>query len=121
MSNTRNTPVEALEYSYPLRVVAYSLRSDSGGRGQYRGGDGLRRSIEFLCPVSVTITSERRERPPYGLNGGEPGVVGGNSLVRQGKTIQLPGKVSLDLEAGDLLQIETPGGGGWGKMQDEGR
>jgi N-methylhydantoinase B len=114
MSNTRNTPVEALEYNFPLRVTEYSLRQGSGGRGQHRGGEGLVRSIQFLTPVTVTITSERRERPPYGLQGGEPGIVGCNTLIRNGEEIPLPGKVTADLRPGDTLRIETPGGGGWG-------
>jgi N-methylhydantoinase B len=126
MSNTRNTPVEALETSFPLRVTEYSLRRDSGGQGQHHGGEGLVRSIQFLSPVTVTITSERRERPPYGLQGGEPGKVGDNTLIRNGghgkhgEEIPLPGKVTADLRPGDTLRIETPGGGGWG-VSDEGR
>jgi N-methylhydantoinase B/oxoprolinase/acetone carboxylase alpha subunit len=114
MSNTRNTPVEALEYAFPLRVVEYSLRHGSGGNGRYRGGDGLVRAIQFLSPVTVTLMSERRERPPYGLQGGEAGAAGRNSLIRNGEIIPLPGKITLELEAEDTLRIETPGGGGWG-------
>lgn len=114
MSNTRNTPVEALEYSFPLRVRRYALRSESGGKGQRTGGDGLVRALEFLVPVRASLITERRERPSYGLQGGEPGQPGRNSLIRQGKVTPLPGKITLDLEAGDTLQIETPGGGGWG-------
>jgi N-methylhydantoinase B len=115
MSNTRNTPVEALEYNFPLRIREYSLRHGSGGAGQHPGGDGLVRSIQFLAPVTATIMSERRERPPYGLNGGEPGQPGKNSLIRDGEVKTLPGKITLDLQAGDTLHVETPGGGGWGK------
>jgi N-methylhydantoinase B len=116
MSNTRNTPIEALEYSFPLRVEAYRLRPHSGGDGRHPGGDGLERVITFLTPVSVAITSERRERPPYGLQGGEPGERGRNSLQRQGEPIAapLPGKCALELNPGDQLTIATPGGGGWG-------
>jgi N-methylhydantoinase B len=117
MSNTRNTPVEALEYYFPLRVTGYSLRQNSGGRGRHRGGEGLMRSMQFLEPVTVTITSERRERPPYGLQGGEPGLVGRNTLIRNGEEIPLPGKITADLRPGDTLRIETPGGGGWGKEE----
>lgn len=115
MSNTLNTPVEALEYSFPLRVVEYSLRHGSGGQGKHRGGDGLVRRIQFLSPVSATIMSERRVLPPYGLNGGLPGAKGRNSLERNGQLLELKGKTSLDLQLGDILSVETPGGGGWGR------
>jgi N-methylhydantoinase B len=118
MSNTRNTPVEALEYNFPLRIREYSLRHGSGGAGKYRGGDGLVRTIEFLTPVTATIMSERRERPAYGLNGGQPGQPGRNSLIRNGQTNQLPGKITLDLKTGDILRVETPGGGGWGEVDE---
>ncbi|MCB8920192.1 MAG: hydantoinase B/oxoprolinase family protein [Ardenticatenaceae bacterium] len=115
MSNTLNTPVEALEYSFPLRVMAYRLRHGSGGDGRHRGGDGLVRSIQFLSPVNATITSDRRERPPYGLQGGEPGQRGQNSVIKQGVETAVPGKVTLNLDTGDTLTIATPGGGGWGE------
>jgi N-methylhydantoinase B/oxoprolinase/acetone carboxylase alpha subunit len=118
MSNTRNTPVEALEYSYPLRLRRYGLRRGSGGHGRYRGGDGLVRMIEFLAPVTITLMSERRLRPPYGLQGGQAGQPGRNTLLRQGKSTDLPGKVTLELQPGDCLQIETPGGGGWGSVPE---
>lgn len=116
MSNTLNTPVEALEYSYPLRVTTYGLRTGSGGNGRSQGGQGLIRTIQFLTPVTATLTSERRTHVPYGLQGGEPGQPGKNSLIHQGETNPLPGKVTLDLAAGDSLCIETPGGGGWGAI-----
>ncbi len=115
MSNTLNTPVEALEYQFPIRVEAYRLRAGSGGKGKHTGGDGLVRQIRFLTPVNVTVTSERRVLRPYPLQGGQPGAAGKNYLIRQGQTISLPGKFSRRLEAGDVLVIETPGGGGWGK------
>ncbi|MCA9938997.1 MAG: hydantoinase B/oxoprolinase family protein [Anaerolineales bacterium] len=114
MSNTLNTPVEALEYAFPLRVLAYELRHGSGGSGRHHGGDGLVRSLQFLRPVTVTLTSERRRRAPYGLNGGQPGQPGENHLLREGATQALPGKVTIRLQSGDTLRIETPGGGGWG-------
>ena len=114
MSNTLNTPVEALEHTYPLRVEAYSLRQNSGGIGQHHGGDGLVRAIRFLSPVSVTVTSERRQRPPYGLQGGNSGQPGKNSLVQNETETQLPGKITLALQTGAMLRLETPGGGGWG-------
>ncbi len=114
MSNTRNTPVEALEYAFPLRVETYALRAGSGGNGRYHGGDGLIRTIEFLTPVTVSVISERRDRPPYGLQGGAPGQPGRNSLIHHNQETVLPGKITLRLEAGDKLRLETPGGGGWG-------
>lgn len=115
MSNTRNTPVEALEYSFPIRVEAYSLRRGSGGRGQRRGGDGLIRTIRFLAPATVTIMSERRQRAPYGLHGGTPGATGRNLLSRSNSETVLPGKCTFQVVAGDLVRLETPGGGGWGE------
>jgi len=120
MSNTLNTPVEALEYELPVRVRRYALRRGSGGRGRYRGGDGLVREIEFLAPARVTILSERRERAPYGLAGGEPGQPGENRLRRADGGANsdeevLPGKASFDVQPGDVLCIGTPGGGGWGE------
>lgn len=117
MSNTLNTPVEALEYAFPLRLTEYSLRHGSGGNGRHRGGDGLVRAIQFLAPVQVTVTSERRERPSYGLQGGEPGQPGRNSVVANGTETKLPGKFTRDLQSGDILRIETPGGGGHGAVQ----
>ena len=114
MSNTRNTPIEALEYAFPLRVGAYALRDGSGGNGRHRGGDGLIRTIEFLTPVTISVISERRERPCYGLQGGEPGQPGRNSLIHNHQETILPGKAALQLAAGDILRLETPGGGGWG-------
>ncbi|HIP73893.1 MAG TPA: hydantoinase B/oxoprolinase family protein, partial [Anaerolineae bacterium] len=115
MSNTLNTPVEALEYQFPIRIEAYRLRHGSGGMGKHQGGDGLVRQIRFLTPVNVTVTSERRVLRPYPLQGGQPGAAGKNSLIHKGKTIPLPGKFSRRLETEDVLTIETPGGGGWGK------
>jgi N-methylhydantoinase B len=114
MTNTLNTPVEALEYAYPLRVRRYALRQGSGGAGRHHGGDGLVREIEFLCPAAVTILSERRRTAPYGLSGGEPGACGRNVLIRDGEEQELPGKVETRVKAGDVLSLRTPGGGGWG-------
>lgn len=115
MTNTLNTPVEALEYAYPLRVLRYEIRGESGGEGKYRGGDGIRRDIQVLTDCQVTLLSERRRFPPYGLAGGVPGQTGKNVLLRNGKEIPLPGKGSVDLYAGDILSIRTPGGGGFGR------
>ncbi|HEX2621498.1 MAG TPA: hydantoinase B/oxoprolinase family protein [Phototrophicaceae bacterium] len=114
MTNTLNTPVEALEYILPFRVLSYGLREDSGGHGLYRGGDGIRRIYEFLTSGTATINSERRLHAPYGLNGGQPGGVGSNRLIRDGKSIVLGGKSTFQIMPGDQLVIETPGGGGWG-------
>jgi N-methylhydantoinase B len=120
MSNTLNTPVEALELHYPFRITRYALRRGSGGAGRQRGGDGLVRSIMFLAPATVTLLSERRVFAPYGLAGGEPGAAGrqhlGNATRRE-----LPGKVTLNVKAGDELTIETPGGGGWGHENERER
>ena len=121
MTNTLNTPVEALEHAYPLRVVRYHFRRGSGGNGKSRGGDGLRRDVEVLVRAEATILSERRRTRPYGLQGGEPGQAGENVVIRDGKEEVLPGKVRITLEAGDVLSIRTPGGGGWGKRAGDGR
>jgi N-methylhydantoinase B/oxoprolinase/acetone carboxylase alpha subunit len=115
MSNTRNTPVEALEHEFPLRVERYQLRQGSGGKGKYTGGDGLVRSLRFLAPVTVTLTGERRIQAPYGLRGGSPGTRGADWVDRDETREQVTGKATIVLEAGDLLTIETPGGGGWGE------
>jgi N-methylhydantoinase B len=113
MSNTLNTPVEALEFHYPFRITRYALRRRSGGAGRQRGGDGLVRSIQFLAPATITLLSERRRFPPYGLAGGAPGAAGVQRLNGQ----DLPGKATLAVQPGDELTIETPGGGGWGEPQ----
>jgi N-methylhydantoinase B len=110
MTNSWNTPIEALENQYPLRVRRYQIRRGSGGKGHHNGGDGLIREIEFLTPCEVTILSDRRERGPYGLCGGEPGEPGRNTL--DGRTVAA--KANFRVQAGEALRIETPGGGGWG-------
>jgi N-methylhydantoinase B/oxoprolinase/acetone carboxylase alpha subunit len=115
MSNTRNTPVEAIERYLPVRIRRYALRSDSAGAGAAPGGEGLVREYEVLVPTSITILSERRRRAPYGAAGGGPGGRGRNTLIRDGRETSLPGKVELQLQPGDRLRIETPGGGGYGK------
>jgi N-methylhydantoinase B len=115
MTNTLNTPIEALEYAYPLRVRRFGLRAGSGGAGCFRGGDGLVREIEFLAPGEATLLSERRVRGPWGLGGGGAGAPGRNTLVRKGKEKTMPGKFHAEVHAGDRLRIETPGGGGFGK------
>jgi N-methylhydantoinase B/oxoprolinase/acetone carboxylase alpha subunit len=115
MTNSWNTPVEAFEHLYPLRIRSYRIRSGSGGRGQHRGGDGIVREYEFLTRADVTILSDRRERGPYGLFGGKPGARGRNSVLHGKQTIAVPGKARFEVEAGDVLRIESPGGGGYGK------
>jgi len=114
MTNTRNTPVETMEYGLPLRVLAYHLREESGGAGAQRGGDGIRRVYEFLSPATVTLNTERRIYPPYGSNGGQPGQRGCNLLIQNGLETNVGGKWTGRVSAGDRLIIETPGGGGWG-------
>jgi N-methylhydantoinase B len=114
MTNTLNTPVEALERQFPLRVLRYGLRQGSGGAGQQQGGEGLIREVMFLAPVTVSILSERRVLAPYGLAGGAAGACGRNTLIRAAQEHILPGKATVELSAGDTLRIETPGGGGWG-------
>src|SRR5438876_1592911 len=115
MTNSWNTPVEALENEYPLRVTRYQIRRGSGGEGRNTGGDGLVREIEFLTPCEVTILSDRRERGPYGLCGGEPGRPGRNSIHSAGRVRSIPAKANFQVQAGDTLRIETPGGGGCGR------
>lgn len=121
MTNTLNTPVEALEFGLPIRVERYALLRGSGGDGKYRGGDGLERVIRFLAPAQVTILSERRENPPYGMAGGKPGMPGENVFYANGKPTpcHLPGKTAFTVEAGDVLAIRTPSGGGWGEPPDK--
>jgi N-methylhydantoinase B len=114
MSNTLNTPIEALEYAYPMRITRYQIRDNSGGRGAARGGDGLLREITFEVPTDVTLLTERRRLSPYGLSGGEDGLRGENRLYHAGQERALPGKIRFRAEAGDRLSIASPGGGGWG-------
>ncbi|MFX0062144.1 MAG: hydantoinase B/oxoprolinase family protein [Candidatus Hermodarchaeota archaeon] len=114
MTNTKNTPIEALELAYPMRIEYYGLVPDSGGRGEYRGGLGIRRDIKMLESATVSIQSERRKLAPWGLKGGKPGKVGENWLIiSSGKKEKLPGKITIEVEAGDIIRIITPGGGGW--------
>jgi N-methylhydantoinase B len=116
MTNSLNTPAEALEYAYPLRVRRYSLRQGSGGSGKNRGGDGIVREIELLSDAEVTLLADRRTRGPYGLSGGRPGAPGTAEVVRQdGSAEKLPGKFTVRLRKGERIRIESPGGGGWGE------
>ncbi|HEV7680823.1 MAG TPA: hydantoinase B/oxoprolinase family protein [Pyrinomonadaceae bacterium] len=125
MTNSLNTPAEALEYAYPLRVHEYRIRRASGGKGKHRGGDGVVREIETLAPARMSLLADRRKRRPYGLSGGEPGKPGNAAIVRAGRARKIGSKAgrackigskgSWELKAGDRVRIETPGGGGFGK------
>ncbi len=117
MTNTMNTPIEALEAYYPLRVRRYAVRRGSGGGGRHRGGDGVVREIELLAPTEVTLLAERRRVPPYGLAGGGAGATGRDWVVRDGRARRIAGKATFAAEPGDRLRIETPGGGGFGRAR----
>ena len=114
MSNTLSTPTEALELAYPVRVERHELRTGSGGHGLRRGGDGVVRELRVLEPCRVSLVGERRRRAPQGARGGEPGTPGRNFV--NGKPVV--GKATLDLQAGDVVRVETPGGGGFGRVQN---
>ncbi|WP_263375995.1 hydantoinase B/oxoprolinase family protein [Granulicella aggregans] len=116
MTNSLNTPVEALEYAYPLRVRRYGYRDGSGGAGEFCGGDGIVREIEMLGEAQVTLLADRRVFAPYGLKGGDAGSLGRSSLVSGDETKELPGKCSVAVKAGDVVRVESPGGGGWGSV-----
>ena len=115
MTNSLNTPAEALEYAYPLRVRRYSLRAGSGGAGKHRGGEGIVREIEVLADAEVTLLADRRARGPWGLQGGEDGAPGKAAIVRgDGSVGELAGKFNVRLRRGERIRVESPGGGGWG-------
>jgi N-methylhydantoinase B len=118
MTNSLNTPAEALEYAYPLRVREYRLRRGSGGRGQHRGGDGVIREIETLAHSRMSLLADRRKRGPYGLAGGDEGKPGTNTIIRDNKRLRIAAKGSHQIESGDRIRIETPGGGGWGQPKN---
>ncbi|RMH74571.1 MAG: hydantoinase B/oxoprolinase family protein, partial [Actinomyces sp.] len=121
MTNTRNTPLEALERAFPLRVRRYRLRRGSGGGGRHPGGEGIERDLEVLEDVTVSLITERRVSRPWGLAGGEPGAPGENWLLPGGdesRAERLPDKCTVRLGAGDVLRMLTPGGGGWGTPGD---
>jgi N-methylhydantoinase B len=117
MTNTLNTPMEALEYSYPFLVTEYSIRRGTGGKGLYKGGDGIVREIHLQSDAEITVLSERRKLPPYGLHGGESGGLGRNIIFRGKQSMEKPGKFSTFLKKNDIVRIETPGGGGYGKSE----
>ena len=116
MTNTLNTPIEALEYAYPFRISRYALREGSGGAGKHQGGNGLVRTYEFLQHAEITLLSDRRVTKPYGLEGGESGQPGCNRVRKNVEENTIPGKCSFSVETGDALTMETPGGGGFGKL-----
>ncbi|HYU45649.1 MAG TPA: hydantoinase B/oxoprolinase family protein [Terriglobales bacterium] len=117
MTNSLNTPAEALEHAYPLRLRQYSLRSKSGGKGLHTGGDGIVREIEVLTDAQVTLLADRRCRGPYGLAGGSDGAPGRTVILRKdGSQEELPSKTSTRLRSGERVRIESPGGGGWGRQ-----
>lgn len=115
MSNSLNTPVEALEHAYPFRITRYEIRRGSGGDGIHRGGDGLRRDLEILTSAQVALLCERRSVGPAGFHGGEDGSPGENVVIRGGVEEQLPAKVTFSVDPGDVVSLRSPGGGGWGK------
>ena len=122
MTNTRDTPVEALERAYPMRVRRYGLRTGSGGAGDAPGGDGIEREIEMLEDVTVSLVTERRISAPWGIGGGAPGAPGENWLLPGGddtRATRLPDKATVRLQAGDVLRVRTPGGGGWSALSSE--
>jgi N-methylhydantoinase B len=115
MTNTLNTPIEVVESRFPVHIRRYAIRHGSGGSGRFPGGDGLIREFEFLAPAQISLLTERRTRQPWGIAGGGPGQCGRNLL----DGTLLPGKVSLEVEAGERLTIETPGGGAWGRLPSD--
>jgi N-methylhydantoinase B/oxoprolinase/acetone carboxylase alpha subunit len=117
MTNTRNTPIEALERAFPLRVLRYRLRDGSGGSGRHAGGDGIERDLQVLEDCTLSLITERRTSAPWGLQGGGPGAVGESWLLPGGDDVRaqrLPDKCTVRLAAGDVVRMRTPGGGGWG-------
>jgi N-methylhydantoinase B/oxoprolinase/acetone carboxylase alpha subunit len=120
MTNTKNTPVEALERAYPVRIRRLRLAAGTGGAGAYPGGDGVDRDLEVLTPATLSLITERRRSQPWGLQGGESGRSGENWLLPGGdeaRAVELPDKVTVQLQAGDVVRLRTPGGGGWGRVE----
>ncbi|MEA1960726.1 MAG: hydantoinase B/oxoprolinase family protein [Bacillota bacterium] len=112
MTNTLNTPVEAMEYAYPFLVQRYAIRGGSGGRGKHEGGHGIVGELKLLNEAEVTVLSERRVYQTYGLKGGKAGTSGKNIIIENGQPIEMPGKFNRIMPRGSVLCIETPGGGG---------
>jgi N-methylhydantoinase B len=118
MTNTLNTPVEALELAYPLRVERYELRDGSRGKGKYRGGMGIRRDIRVLGHRAVvSLLADRRTRGPWGLEGGGPGAPGEDYLIMDGEERRIPAKVTVEVPPDGIVSIRTPGGGGYGTQK----
>jgi N-methylhydantoinase B/oxoprolinase/acetone carboxylase alpha subunit len=117
MTNTRNTPVEGIEARLPVRLVRFAVRRGSGGRGRFRGGDGVVREVEALVPATFAWTMTRHDDPPPGVAGGGAGKPGRVTLVRGGRARRLEARGRVALAAGDVVRIETPGGGGWGRAR----
>ncbi|WP_348263017.1 hydantoinase B/oxoprolinase family protein [Telmatobacter sp. DSM 110680] len=115
MTNSLNTPVEALEYAYPFRMIRYALRPNSGGAGKHCGGDGIVRELELLGDAQVTLLADRRKTQPWGLHGGNSGAAGHTTIVRDNIEEELPGKCTRELKPSTRIRIESPGGGAWGK------
>jgi N-methylhydantoinase B len=115
MTNTLNTPVEALEYAYPMQVTKYAIRDRSGGTGKFLGGNGVIRDIKLLTSATISLLTDRRKTQPYGLSGGSPGLSGENRLIHEGVEQQLSGKGTFEVSSGSIISIRTPGGGGYGR------
>ena len=114
MTNTRLTDPETLESRFPVILRRFEIRENSGGRGKHRGGNGVIREIEFLKKLRVSILTQRRGKfAPYGIDGGQPGAIGANYVLREDRKIQLSNLETLEVNPGDVIRIETPGGGGW--------
>jgi 5-oxoprolinase (ATP-hydrolysing) len=115
MTNSRLTDPEILERRFPVRLEAFEIRAGSGGAGRHAGGDGVRRRLRFLAPMEAALLSTRRIHAPQGISGGQPGLVGTQRLIRADGTVkELPGCFQLTVQAGDAIEIESPGGGGFG-------
>ena len=118
MTNTRITDPEVLEYRYPVRLRRFAIRRGSGGAGRWRGGDGIVREIEFLAPLQFSILSQHRETAPFGMAGGGDGAVGRQTIIRaDGSRINIRGVDGCQVDVGDRLVLETPGGGGFGEPE----
>ena len=119
MTNSLNTPVEALEYAYPFRMIQYAIRRSSGGAGKHRGGDGIIRELELLGDAQVTLLADRRKTQPWGLAGGNAGAPGHTTFIHDNTEEKIPGKCTRELKAGTRIRIESPGGGAWGKPEKQ--